>query len=103
MNTEQKRSLAIKTGKKFATIVCPLCLRARVGSVWRNGHIFKIDDNAEVLQTRYNLGGKGQGGFFKNEAESVRMADLRKGHPDIWKDIKASVNKLNNILGEVGE
>jgi len=98
---EERRQKAISEGRKFESIVCPLCLRARVGRVWKGKYIFKIDPNPEVIQIRYSLGGKGYGGFFKNEKESIRLDVLRDKKPDVWKNLKIEINKLNNIFGEV--
>ena len=101
LTKDQRRKKAIEGGRKFESIICPLCLRARVGSVWRGKYIFKIDSNPEVIQVRYHLGGKGTGGFFKNEQESIRLDILRERRPDVWKNLKIEINKLNNLFGEI--
>ena len=95
---EQRRQRAIKGGKRFETIICPLCLKARVGKVWKGDYIFKPDPNPEVIQVRYSLGGRGCGGFFKNEKESIRMDILKDKKPEVWKSLKFSVNTISKML-----
>jgi len=97
---EQRRQRAIKTGKRFESIVCPMCLRTRVGRVWDGEQVFKSDkdNNPEVIQVRYSLGGRGCGGFFKNEKESIRMDILKQKEPEVWKSLKISVNTISKMF-----
>lgn len=95
---EERRQRAIKTGKRFESVVCPLCLKARVGQVWKDEFIFKPDPNPEVIQVRYSLGGRGCGGFFKNPKESIRMDVLKQNKPEVWKSLKFSVNTISKMF-----
>ena len=97
---EDRRKRAIKKGKRFESIVCPMCLRTRVGRVWEGDYIFKQDKNPEVIQVRYGLGGRGCGGFFKNEKESIRMDMLKQKKPEVWNSLKVSFDNLNRMFSE---
>ena len=97
---EQRRQRAIKGGKRFETIICPLCLKARVGKVWKGEYVFKPDPNPEVIQVRYGLGGRGCGGFFKNENESIRMNILKEKNIEVWKSLKFSINTINEMFNK---
>ena len=97
---EDRRKRAIKEGKRFESVVCPLCLKARVGKVLKGDYIFKPDPNPEVIQVRYGIGGRGCGGFFKNTKESIRMDILREKKPEVWKSLKFSVDTISKMFKE---
>jgi len=91
----ERRQKAFKEGKRYYSIVCPLCLKSNVKREIKNEYLFKTDDNPEIIQTRYLLGGRGTGGFFKNEKESIRLDVLRQSRPNLWENLKIEIGKLN--------
>ena len=96
---KERQAMAMKGGRKYLYLVCPLCLRSRPMKTHLSGKtVFKIDPNPEVIQTRYGIGGRGQGGFFKNESESIMFKDLEKSSPTIYGNLKEEVGKLHKML-----
>ena len=98
LTKEERREKAIKEGKPFKYIVCPLCLRARIGRSWKGTVKFKIDPNPEIIQIRYGVGGRGCGGFFKKEDECVKLSELKEVNTEVYNNLKTEVKKLYNLF-----
>ena len=90
---EERRKNAFKKGKKYLYGICPLCLKARPIKVK-----FRIDNNPEVVQVRYGVGGRGCGGFYKKEDECIRLSEVEAKYPNVYNNLKAEIEKLYKIF-----
>jgi hypothetical protein len=97
---EERRAKALVEGKQYRFIVCPLCLRARIGKSWKGKTVFNIDPNPEVIQIRYGLGGRGYGGFFKNVDECIKLSELKDADPEVYNNLKEEIGKLFKLFYE---
>lgn len=96
---EQRKSAAISEGNRYLFLVCPLCLRNRpLQTFFKGKTLFRVDPGCEIVQTRYGLGGRGVGGFYKNEPESVRLPDLKSLFPDVYENLREEVLKLYKLF-----
>ena len=95
----ERQSAALANGKKYLYLVCPLCRLSKPMRTHLSGKtVFSIEPNPEVIQTRYGMGGRGQGGFFKNEGESIKFKDLEMSNPTVYSNLKEEVGKLYKML-----
>ncbi len=96
---EQRKAMAISKGKKSLRIVCPMCLKSRpIPANINEKPLFMIDPNPEVIQVRYGLGGRKIGGFFKNDAECIRLSNLKDANVEVYHILKSEVEKLHNLF-----
>ena len=97
---DERKAKALATGKEYLYVTCPLCLKSRPMKIFSNRKIFKIDPNCAMLQTRMMLGGKGSGGFFRDEGKDVNISDLKAKHPSIYKNLKTEIGKLHDLFSK---
>jgi len=95
---DERRNKAFMYGKKFEFIVCPLCLRSRIRNSWKGEATFTIDQNPEVIQVRYAIGGRGMGGFYRKDGEGIRLDELKAKQPNVWDNLKSEIDKLHNLF-----
>jgi hypothetical protein len=91
---EERREMAIKGGRKFNYLVCPLCMRSIIG----NPKPFRIDHDPEIIQVRYVLGGRGLAGFFKNPEECIRLSSLEATNIVVFNNLKEEIGKLYRLF-----
>jgi len=98
---DERKAKALSEGHKTSYVVCPLCLRSRPLRTHKSGKtIFRIDPNPEVIQVRYGIGGRAQGGFFKNDSESMRLEDIKNTDSDVYENLKEEIAKLYKMFCE---
>lgn len=96
---EKRKASAISEGNKYLFLVCPLCLRNRpLQTFFKGKTLFRVDPGCEIIQTRYGIGGRGVGGFYKNDLESVHLPDLKLLYPDIYDNLRTEIKKLYKLL-----
>ena len=95
---EERKQYAIKNGRRYEYIVCPLCLRARSSKTWKGETNFKIDPNPEIVQVRYGVGGRGKGGFYRNEEEGIKIGKLKAERPKLYENLRTEVIKLYGLF-----
>ena len=89
---------AFSGGHKVLFVTCPLCGRNRPITTWKGKTIFKAKPDYAIVQTRYIGGGKGHGGFFLKEDESVFIEGLAALFPDIYDNLKREIRTLYKMF-----
>lgn len=97
---EQKRERAFREGKRHEYIACPLCHSSRSIKIWKGKPNFAQDENPEVVQVRYGLGGRGVGGFYRNEKEGIKLNTLKVERPELYSNLKKGIAMLNQLFNE---
>ena len=96
LSHEERKALAFKLGKKYSYLICPLCGKSKPMKTWKGKTVFDIDDDPEIIQFRMCRGGRGIGGFYKNEDESIFLSHLKEKNPELLQNLNEQLGKLLN-------
>lgn len=104
----ERKAFAMERGTRGVWTACPLCGMSKKGT----RPFIEPSLESYILQVRYGGGklkgtGKGKGsgkgsgtgiGFFLAEEESTKLRNLIKVNRIMYKDLKAKIRKLNDLI-----
>ena len=94
---DERREKALREGKKYLYITCPLCGLSRPLRSYKGSVRFTVKPDFAIIQARYGTGGRGQG-FFLKEDESLSLSDVKKKYPDVYENLRLEVKRLATMF-----
>ena len=94
---EARKQRAFAEGVKTLFVTCALCGRNRpMHDRWGKNAEFIVKPDYFLIQARYSYG-RGSGFFLKDD-ESLSVDQVKKEYPEIYDNIKKSVQELAKIF-----